>query len=50
MLTSSGNVQGIISDVQEGINEQAGLTSADRVEMPVNFLSRNKSLGSAGNV
>ncbi|XP_042048712.1 protein ESSENTIAL FOR POTEXVIRUS ACCUMULATION 1-like isoform X2 [Salvia splendens] len=42
------NSQGIISDVQEGISEQAGLTSADRVEMPVNFLSRNKSLGSAG--
>ncbi|KAG6426704.1 hypothetical protein SASPL_110931 [Salvia splendens] len=42
------NSQGIISDVQEDISEQAGLTFADRVEMPVNFLSRNKSLGSAG--
>lgn len=50
MLTNEGNVQGIISDAQEGLIEQAGLTSNDRGgrEMPVNVLSRNKSLGSAG--
>ncbi|XP_042063770.1 protein ESSENTIAL FOR POTEXVIRUS ACCUMULATION 1-like [Salvia splendens] len=42
--------EGIISDAQEGLIEQAGLTSNDRGEreMPVNVLSRNKSLGSAG--
>ncbi|XP_057777016.1 protein ESSENTIAL FOR POTEXVIRUS ACCUMULATION 1-like isoform X2 [Salvia miltiorrhiza] len=42
------NSQGMISDAQEGLIEQAGLTSDDRVDMPVNVLSRNKSLGSAG--
>lgn len=50
MLIVEGNVQGIISDGQEGLVEQAGLTSDDRGEMPVNVLSRNKSLSSAGNV
>ncbi|KAL1565335.1 hypothetical protein AAHA92_07562 [Salvia divinorum] len=41
---------GILSDAQEGLIEQAGLTSNERGEreMPVNVLSRNKSLGSAG--
>ncbi|PIN18426.1 GYF domain containing protein [Handroanthus impetiginosus] len=42
------NSQGIISKDQEGIVEQAGLASANMGEMPVNVLSRNKSLGSAG--
>ncbi|KAL1565327.1 hypothetical protein AAHA92_07560 [Salvia divinorum] len=42
--------EGILSDAQEGLIEQAGLTSNERGEreMPVNVLSRNKSLGSAG--
>lgn len=50
VLIDESNVQGIISDVQEGLVEQAGLTSDERGEMPVNVLSRNKSLGSTGNV
>lgn len=50
MLIVESNVQGIISDAQEGLVEQAGLKSNDRGEIPVNVLSRNKSLSSAGNV
>ncbi|KAH6798476.1 GYF domain-containing protein [Perilla frutescens var. frutescens] len=42
------NSQGMISEAQEGLVEQAGLASDDRGEMSVNVLSRNKSLGSAG--
>ncbi|KAK4413162.1 protein ESSENTIAL FOR POTEXVIRUS ACCUMULATION 1 [Sesamum alatum] len=43
-----GKPFGIISEGQEGIAEQASLASADRVEIPVNILSRQKSLDSAG--
>lgn len=50
VLIVGGNIQGIISDAQEGLVEQAGLASDDRGEMPVNVLSRNKSISSAGNV
>lgn len=44
MLINEGNIQGMISEAQEGLVEQA----ADRGEMPVNVLSRHKSLSSAG--
>ncbi|PIM97949.1 hypothetical protein CDL12_29573 [Handroanthus impetiginosus] len=40
--------QGIISEAQEGIVEPVGLVSVDRGEMPVNVLSRHRSLGFAG--
>lgn len=36
--------QGTISEAQEGLVE----ASDERVEMPINVISRNKSLGSAG--
>ncbi|KAL8535063.1 hypothetical protein ACS0TY_010908 [Phlomoides rotata] len=42
------NTQGMISEAQEGLVEQAGLASADRGEMPINVFSRHKSLSSAG--
>lgn len=44
MLINEGNIQGMISEVQEGLIEQA----ADRGEMPVNVLSRHKSLSTPG--
>ncbi|KAL0364356.1 UNVERIFIED_CONTAM: hypothetical protein Sangu_0533200 [Sesamum angustifolium] len=48
VLISDSNIQGILSEGQEGVAEQASLASTDRVEIPVNILSRQKSLDSAG--
>lgn len=47
VLITEGNIQGIISEAQEGV---AGLESVQRGEMPVTVLSRHKSIGSAGNL
>ncbi|XP_011069408.2 uncharacterized protein LOC105155234 isoform X2 [Sesamum indicum] len=40
--------QGMTSEPQEGLVERAALPSVDRVEMPVNVLSKHNSLDSAG--
>ncbi|GFP98923.1 gyf domain-containing protein mpd2 [Phtheirospermum japonicum] len=48
VLIDEGNIQGIISEAQEGLVEKTGLASVDRGEMLVSNLSRHKSLGSAG--
>lgn len=50
VLINEGNIQGMISEAQEGLVDQGGLASADRGEAPVSVLSRHKSLVSAGNV
>ncbi|KAL0364359.1 UNVERIFIED_CONTAM: protein ESSENTIAL FOR POTEXVIRUS ACCUMULATION 1 [Sesamum angustifolium] len=48
VLVTECNIQGMTSQPQEGLVERAALASVDRVEMPVNVLSRHNSLDSAG--
>ncbi|KAL0335931.1 UNVERIFIED_CONTAM: protein ESSENTIAL FOR POTEXVIRUS ACCUMULATION 1 [Sesamum radiatum] len=48
VLITECNIQGMTSQPQEGLVERAALASVDRVEMPVNVLSRHNSLDSAG--
>ncbi|XP_011069407.2 uncharacterized protein LOC105155234 isoform X1 [Sesamum indicum] len=48
VLINECNIQGMTSEPQEGLVERAALPSVDRVEMPVNVLSKHNSLDSAG--
>ncbi|CAL5338108.1 unnamed protein product [Camellia sinensis] len=45
-----GMINGQASDIQEGMAEKAGLAVVDRVETPINVISRHNSLGIAGGI